>query len=150
MRKFAILIVVIACIMLLPAMFFQRHAMACELLPVLNYQQIIDGVFVEMEDTDTSADRAKAITGLIAAASERMTDLYGAPASKPRVVITSDVQKAASWGSNETASMHRMPWRACIIIGPKGQNVDVIAHEWLHAEIQHRVGFFRFLQEIPV
>ncbi|MDZ7923630.1 MAG: hypothetical protein U5M23_06135 [Marinagarivorans sp.] len=38
----------------------------------------------------------------------------------------------------------------CIIIGPQGQNVDVIAHEWLHAEIQHRVGFFRFLKEIPV
>ncbi|MGE6116539.1 hypothetical protein ACLHZU_10615 [Aeromonas salmonicida] len=53
-------------------------------------------------------------------------------------------------GANETASMHRIPWRACMIIGPKGQNVDVIAHEWLHAEIQHRVGFFRFLKEIPV
>lgn len=36
------------------------------------------------------------------------------------------------------------------MIGPKGQNIDVIAHEWLHAEIQKRVGYLRFIMEVPV
>lgn len=59
-------------------------------------------------------------------------------------------QIALIWGANDTASMHRMPWRSCIIIAPKGQNIDVIAHEWLHAEIQNRVGYWHFLRNIPV
>ena len=37
-----------------------------------------------------------------------------------------------------------------MIIGPEGQNTDVIAHEWIHAEIQERVGFSRYQAEVPV
>jgi hypothetical protein len=72
--------------------------------------------------------------------------------SKTRTCLrfTSITKLSADWGANETASMHRMPWRSCIVIGFKGQNTDVISHEWLHAEIQHRIGFIRFLTEIPV
>lgn len=147
MCKAASVVVILAASLLLIGAVLQRHALACEILPALNYRQLSSDVFVA---DDISADQAKLIKELIAAASERIGQVYGAPVSTPRFVITADIQRAASWGANETASMHRMPWRSCIIIGPQGQNVDVIAHEWLHAEIQHRVGLLRFLTEMPV
>lgn len=147
MRKFAIGMLITALALVLTIAVFQRHALACELLPVLDYQQINSVVFL---DAGISAEQAVTITGLIDSALERIALVYGSPESKPRLLVISNFQMAAKWGANETASMHRMPWRSCIVIGPKGQNVDVIAHEWLHAEIQHRIGFFRFLKEIPV
>ncbi len=147
MRKFAIGILIITLVLMLTGAVFHRHALACELLPVLDYQQINSVVFL---DVGISEEQAETITGLIDSASERIDLVYGTPESKPRLLVTSNSQMAAKWGANETASMHRMPWGSCIVIGPKGQNVDVIAHEWLHAEIQHRIGFFRFLKEIPV
>ncbi|MBY6203803.1 hypothetical protein [Halomonas denitrificans] len=82
-------------------------------------------------------------------AAARIEAVFGAPQSRPRMLVVADEQIAAAWGANATASMHRAPWGACIVLGPEGRNVDVIAHEWLHAEIQHRVGFWRFLREIP-
>lgn len=82
-------------------------------------------------------------------AAARIEAAFGAPQSRPRLLLAADEATAAAWGANATASMHRAPWGACIVIGPEGRNVDVIAHEWLHAEIQHRVGFWRFLREIP-
>lgn len=147
MRKFVLGIFFIVVTFVLAGAFLQRHTLACQLLPVLNYQQIDNQVFL---GADISSERAEDIWGLITSASERIEMVYGAPASKPRMLVTSNSKLASKWGANATASMHRMPWRSCIVIGPDGQNVDVIAHEWLHAEIQDRVGFFRFLSEIPV
>lgn len=146
MRKFAIGILITLVLLMLSGAVFQRHALACELLPVLNYQQINPDVFL---DGGVSAKETKAITGLIDSALERIDLVYGQPKSTPRFLITSNTQVAARWGANETATMHRMPWRSCIVIGPRGQNVDVIAHEWMHAEIQQRVGFVRMLREVP-
>lgn len=146
MRKFAIGIVIIITLIFTGGV-FQRHALACELLPILDYQQISSEVFL---GTDIPEGQAKSLKELINSASERINSVYGTPVSRPRFLVTSSSQMAASWGANETASMHRMPWRSCIVIGPKGLSVDVIAHEWLHAEIQQRVGFFRFLMDIPV
>lgn len=147
MRKFAIGILITIATLVLTGAVLQRHALACELLPVLNYQQINSEVF---HDADMSEEQTEALKGLIESALERINFVYGSPESKPRLLIASSDRMAARWGANETASMHRMPWRSCIVIGPRGQNVDVIAHEWLHAEIQQRVGLVRLIREVPV
>lgn len=127
--------------------FSQRHAVACQLLPLLDYPRIQAQVFVGHE---VSAERYEALSRSVSLAVQRINEVYGRPDSTPRMLIVSDAETAGKWGANATASMHRAPWGSCIVVGPKGQNVDVIAHEWLHAEMQHRVGFWRFLREIPV
>lgn len=133
-------------VLMLFAIFVERHAIACELLPLMEYQTLDGEIFFE---PDLSVVQVDTLVGLVNAASERMNRVYGTSNSKPRLLILSDAKVAAKWGANETGTMHRLPWRSCIIIGPKGRNVNVIAHEWLHAEIQHRVGFLRALIEIP-
>jgi hypothetical protein len=35
------------------------------------------------------------------------------------------------------------------MVGPKGQNVDVVAHELMHAEFFHRMGFLKSVQ-LPI
>jgi len=39
--------------------------------------------------------------------------------------------------------------RACVMIGPNGQNVDVVAHEMAHAELFLRVGWLARWLQIP-
>lgn len=147
MRKLSLIVILIFAASILTGGFVQRHALACELLPVLNNQEFRSNAFLVSE---FSVSEVETLNGVIDAVAERMSETYGTPDSTPRFVITRDELSSRKWGANETASMHRMPWRSCIVVGPQGQNVDVLAHEWLHAEIQHRVGFFRFLMEIPV
>jgi len=36
------------------------------------------------------------------------------------------------------------------MIGPEGRNVDVVAHEMLHGELHHRVGWLQRWLQIPV
>ena len=35
------------------------------------------------------------------------------------------------------------------IIGPKGMNIDVVAHEWMHSEIAHQSGFITRNYRLP-
>lgn len=147
MKKTVVGLCLTVAVFVCSAVFSKRHALACELLPVLGNRAIAHDVYV---GDDISSDRSDALRDLVNSAADRISSVYGAPVSIPRFLITSDSQHSKIWGANETASMHRLPWRSCIIIGPKGQNIDVIAHESLHAEVQHRVGFWRFLTEVPI
>ncbi len=127
--------------------FFQRHAIACELLPYSGTEKLVEEIYIA-SDTDTGL--ADGLSELVALAKVRIGNVYGAPEATPRIILASTPEAAKSWGANTTATMHRSPWRTCIVIGPNGKNVDVISHEWLHSEIQTRVGFWRFLKDVPV
>jgi hypothetical protein len=35
-------------------------------------------------------------------------------------------------------------------LGPEGQNIDVIAHEYMHAEVHHRVGWLNYSLNVPI
>ncbi len=124
----------------------QHPAARCALLPMLDEQRFGDELFVHAGVAD---DDARAFERLLPEAAKRIRDRYGAPRSAPRLLLVPDAEVAGQWDANATATLHRAPWGTCIVVGPDGRNVDVIAHEWLHAEIQHRVGFWRFLREIP-
>lgn len=127
--------------------FFQRYAIACEFSHMLDFREINNQFHI---GSDIPSERIEDLSQIVSSASKRISGVYGRPESTPKILFTSDSATTNILGANETATMHRMPWRSCIIVGPKGQNVDVMAHEWLHAEIQQRVGFWRFIKEIPV
>lgn len=147
MKKIGLVFIVVFALASAIGLFANRYALACEMSPLFGYQQGSGRVYAH--SSSAKADLGN-ISQLMDAASARITDTYGLPISQPRFIITTTENEAAKWGANETASMHRRPGRNCIIIGPEGLNTDVLAHEWLHAEIQHRVGFLRTLTEIPV
>lgn len=95
MRNFVVGILLAAITLLLTAAFFQRHALACELLSVMNYQQIDDELFIGADIPENKVDTLKK---LVNSASERIVEVYGKPASKPRILITSNSQIAEKWG----------------------------------------------------
>ncbi|RAJ93307.1 hypothetical protein [Aliidiomarina maris] len=69
MRKLVIGILIIISALVLSGAAFQRHALACELLPILNYQQVTPQVFVS---ADMSAQQTETIIGTIDSAIERI------------------------------------------------------------------------------
>lgn len=145
-RRTACGLAVLCLVLLVAAASGRRQALACELAGLGGYRPLQPRVLAAAD-----ADRAQARTfrALVAAASARLEATYGAPASRPRIVFAGSAQAARRLGANDTATLHRAPWGSCIVVGPQGRSVDVVAHEWLHAEIQHRVGFWRSLRQVP-
>jgi hypothetical protein len=96
---------------------------------------------------NSPAQKAK-YEALIQEARERIKDTFGEPEADPIIVFFDDPRSFSPLFLNEFGQAPRIGKRACAIIGPRGQDVDVVSHELMHTEIHHRVGAKR-LREIP-
>ena len=86
---------------------------------------------------------------LLSAASSRIDKLFGARQANP-VIVFNAPERFWPLSLNEYGSTSFLGQKTCVMIGAKGRNLDVVAHELMHAEIVHRVGYWRRLTALPV
>jgi hypothetical protein len=97
----------------------------------------------------SGADRL-AVVEERAEALRRISGTFGAARAHPIVVHISKLDALWPFSYNNFGSTDFLPGRTCIVLGPDGRNVDVYAHELLHAEMADRVGFWTRWRQIPV
>ena len=90
------------------------------------------------------------IISLVHDAKQRIIDKFGTFSSSPIIIFTSTSKIAKEYGTNDFGSAIRLPWNQYVVFGPKGQNIDIVAHELLHAEIGHRLGYIITQFKLPV
>jgi hypothetical protein len=95
----------------------------------------------------TAAQRSQFFTELEQARA-RLVSFYGPLRATP-LLIVADAAHLSRLSENSTAVTYYQPRRAMVLLGPQGQNVDVLAHELAHAELLERVGYFAIEWCIP-
>ncbi|MEH6422549.1 hypothetical protein [Pseudomonas sp. CGJS7] len=120
---------------------------SCAAVGLAGFDTLADGSLVQ---TGSSAERRQQAMALRKQAQDRIARVYRAPRAQAVVLFLDD--PAAFWPRprNATGSTDFLPGRSCVVIGPQGRNVDVLAHELMHAELADRVGFLTRLRAIPV
>lgn len=86
----------------------------------------------------------------LADARARIQSTFGGLESKPIVLFFDDPNTFWPFKPNEYGSTNFLGSKVCVIVGSKGQNIDVLSHELMHAEIADRVGYWRRFTELPV
>ena len=127
--------------------FAEREVVSCSLIDYVGLDLLAPGIFVS---PDMSSAEKKELIRIQQVARARVEQTFGPLRAKPVFVATGNTNTLKRYFSNEYASTAFTPTRACIVIGPKGHEVDIVAHELVHAEIFERVGYWRRLIEIPV
>jgi hypothetical protein len=118
---------------------------ACLTVAGFDLQSGPDGV---LTDDMSSADQQH-FAQITREARSRIGATFGAPRSRPRIVFFSHDGGLGPFALNRYGSTQFIGRYACVFIGPGGRNVDVVAHELMHAELQHRVGALKRILEIP-
>lgn len=121
-------------------------AVACVLVGTKGFESIADRTLIEAQ---SSARDKIEIHDLLAAARERIGTAFGAPRAKPIVVFLQDEEDFWPLKLNAHGSTNFVGNRTCVIVGPNGRSVDVVAHELMHAELADHVGYWRRLTEVP-
>lgn len=87
---------------------------------------------------------------LIQASRARLESHFGPLTAEP--VTTFFDTPDAYWPlqPNTYGSTSFIGHKTCVLIGPNGQNIDVTAHELMHAEIAARMGYWRRARELPI
>lgn len=118
---------------------------ACLLLGVSDLQKLPDGFLAESE----SAVDPQRFAQLMRDARLRIESTFGSVESKPIIVFFDHPEVFGPFRLNAYGSTQFIGSRACVMVGPKGQNVDVVAHELMQAEIHHRVGYLKRFMQLP-
>lgn len=124
----------------------QRHAIACEFVEYSRYSEIAPNIFVS---PSFSGDSNKLLS-IINSGKSRVDNTFGAMVSSPIVIVTTTEDEASTFGSNAYGRAHLTPLGECLVFGPKGQNIDVIAHEYTHSEVHFRVGWLQHYLNVPI
>ena len=124
----------------------QRHIIGCQLITPSGYLEIEPNIFFSPSINSIESDELLFTINL---AKSRINNTFGNMTSSPKVIITVTENEAVSFGSNSYGVAHLSPLGQCIVLGPEGQNIDVIAHEYAHAEVHHRVGWLNYLLNVP-
>lgn len=120
-------------------------AAVCAASGVMPLTRLNDGTWVESSDPDQQA----AVQRLLSSAKDRIGETFGAPRSAPTVVFFNSSTSFWPFRLNTYGSTQFVGARTCVLIGPEGRSVDVVAHELMHAEIADRVGVRAKFTDLP-
>lgn len=118
---------------------------ACLLVGIAELHSLSDG---SLTDSDSEAEQQRYIQ-LTRDARARIESTFGTVEAKPILVFFSRPDGFGPFRLNAFGSTQFIGNRACVMVGPKGQNIDVVAHELLHAEIHYRVGYIKRFLQLP-
>jgi len=119
----------------------------CAASSILPLTRLKDGALVESRSSDP--DQPAVVQRLLLNAKGRIGEIFGEPQSIPIVVFFNSSTSFWPFRLNEYGSTQFIGAKTCVFIGPKGQNVDVIAHELMHAEIADRIGVWAKFTDLP-
>jgi len=137
--SFAALIIVATPI----AVFSMPSAAICAMSVMVGVQSAqYEGIITGTDIIPTKVEEFHATTRQ---ARERIkNDIWG-QTSNPEILLLNVEKVFGVLPYNQYGSTIVLPHKTCILIGPKGNNVDVVAHEMLHADIAEQIGYFKFL-----
>jgi hypothetical protein len=144
MKKISVFYLISGFALFAAPMYLFKGAIACELAVPLGYKETLANVFIAKDTHDTVKDLS-----YLKDAAKRVSDTFGETIATPTLILTADKSASSTFFASETAASHFSPFSNCLVIGPKGQNIDVVAHELVHAEIYARLGWLTQVLKMP-
>jgi hypothetical protein len=147
MRKRVFIVIASFCLLIISVAFAFPGASSCVMLIRFSgLETLSDGTRVQGQSTNL--ERLQVLE-LQRQAKARISKTFGSPRAKPIVVFLKNRPAFFPFLFNEYGSTQSVGTRACVMIGPKGTNINVVTHELMHAELFERVGMWRRLTMIP-
>jgi len=119
----------------------------CIFVDHFGFEKVGPNIFVQ---SDMSPVDVQILLSTIEKSKERVVNLFGAMESNTIIVVGTDSNELEKFGlPNKFGATRSSPFGPFVLIGINGLNEDVIAHELVHAEFFHRIGWYRF-HKVPM
>ncbi|MCG7534481.1 hypothetical protein [Pseudoalteromonas sp. OOF1S-7] len=125
---------------------YEHQVVLLSFLKYGSYQEVLPGFYLHDSIDDAQQENFLQIKQ---AAEHRVLKHFDTLMSDAVIFVSND-----PWlldiGFNPAGMSRSSPFTQYIFIGPKGQNVDVMAHELMHAEMAVRVGYLADRHRLPI
>lgn len=117
------------------------------LIEYSDFREIENNVYLSRSLPNDAEQKTLA---LLENARQRISVKYGSPVAQPVTVVLADKQEQERYGLNGPPGKFMFaPWGGYLLLAFDKADLDVTAHELVHAEIFSRVGYLKRQFEIP-
>lgn len=101
-------------------------------------------------NASTPHNKIDSLKSLIYQASIRMNNFWGQKISNPKFIYCNNEDDFKKYGVNSTApAVTYLKLGSVIVLSANAIDLDIVAHEFSHAELYERIGFYKFNFKIP-
>ncbi|WP_127534555.1 gluzincin family metallopeptidase [Paenibacillus kobensis] len=101
-----------------------------------NMKQIVHHVYVE---PDSSENEKAELIYYVQSATKKIEALFGQRESTPILIYAKSEKTLKKYANSDIGQTYYFPWNNYMVIGTRGFNENVIAHEFTHAELRKRL-----------
>ena len=117
------------------------------LIGLSDFREIRPNIYVS---PNTNSSHEQAIITLISHARLRITEQFGPPTSTPKIIFLKGKEEEESFKLYQAPGKVLIaPWGNYLILNQTLVNIDVAAHELIHAEIAERLGYLTRMRTMP-
>ena len=145
--KYLKYIAIIFALLILGVGYANAHVARLALIGYSGFHSIGGNVYLSQSIPDSAK---KEIPSLLQNARDRIASQYGEPLASPVIVVLGGDSEQRSYGLYGTpGAMMFAPWESYVLLNYETAEISVVAHELVHAEITHRVGYVKRQLSIP-
>ena len=149
--KKSLLIALLFCLFSSAAFAALKHdTIATRFIQYSDFEEVQTDVYISPHSTDK---QKQDLINLVENAKSRIKKVFGSYTASPVIIFSPVPRIRKQYSNNSYGKALLLPFsdsKAYIVIGENGNNLDVIAHELMHAEVFKRVGYLNQMIEIPV
>jgi hypothetical protein len=120
----------------------------CTMIDVMDFNKRGNHLYL---DATLSQKEGDAVLQHIAQARQRIKDMGGKAEAEPVIIITQTKLHSRLFGVlGASGKAYALPWKHYIVINAHSANVDVLAHELMHIEVEQILGFYKRFFKMPV
>jgi hypothetical protein len=147
MRKISIIVALLASLLFAGAAFAYSHILWLVAIEDSSFIKLSENVFIDPALEEFERQQALSV---INEGTDRIRKAFGSYTATPVIVITGTTENAKKYGlGGFPAKAFAAPWDEYVVVNYQIENIDLIAHELMHAQLREVVGYWIYQTEIP-
>lgn len=147
MKKILIIGAVLASLLFMGVAFAYSHVLWLTTIEGSSFIKASEYIFVDPELEELEIEQA---LSAISEGKERLRKTFGSYTANPVIVITATSENANKYGLGRfPAKAYAAPWNQYVVVNYHVENIDLIAHELMHAQIREILGYWAYQTRIP-
>ena len=147
MKKLAIIVTGIAALVFAGTTFAYSHVFWLSTIEYSDFNNISNNIYI---DPQLEKSEYEKIITLLSKSKARIISKYGSFTAMPVIVITGTKDNAKKYGLGAfPGKAFAAPWEEYIVINHQAHDVNLVAHELMHAQVREILGYWAYQIKIP-
>lgn len=147
MKKLLLIVIGFVALVFTGSVFTYPHVFFLSTIEHSDFNNISKNIYI---DPDFKKSEYESVLSLLDKSKARIINEYGAFTARPVVVITRTPENAKKYGLGTfPGKAFAVPWEQYIVVNHQSNDIDLLTHELMHAQMREILGYWAYQTKIP-